>query len=424
MNAIYERNFYTVFFYDEKAKPMQVSNPEDVGMSSERLACITSVMEAYVKDNRLPGIMTLLQRRGKVVHFGKYGLMDIEAGKPMQEDAIFRIYSMTKPVISVAIMMLLEEGRFNLNEPVATFIPAFAKTKVCAEVGALGLRLVEQEQPITLHHLLTHTSGLSYGSFFDTPIDALYRQAELNTFPRPQSLDEFMKRLAEIPLRFQPGTRWFYSMATDVLGYVIQVASGMPLADFLKDRIFKPLGMVDTDFSVPANKVNRLAQIYTSDALHDPKPIAPDKVMFIGDVTKPTQFPSGGAGLVSTLADYFQFCKCLLQRGAYEGGRLISRKTLDWMTANHIPDSYLPLINGSDVMDHGFGLGFRITTDLGKARVLKSVGEFGWGGAAKTHFWIDPAEEFIGLFMTQHLPVDEYPVTARFRNLAYQAISD
>ncbi len=401
---------------------MQISTPEAAGMSSARLERITPVMESFVRDNRLPGIMTLLQRRGQIVHLGKFGLMDIEAGKPMQEDALFRIYSMTKPIVSVAAMLLFEEGRLSLTDPVATFIPAFARTKVCVGSGVLGLQLADQHPPMTIHHLLTHTAGLSYGWAHDSPVEELYRQAGLTARSRDSALPELIERLASIPLLFQPGTAWRYSLATDVLGYVIQMAADMPLADFLQERIFEPLGMVDTGFQVPPAKVSRLAQIYASQELYGPTPIPPREVYGIGDVTTPTACPSGGGGLVSTLPDYLRFCECLLHRGVYDGGQLLSPKTLDWMTANHIPPALMPLKMGLDVLDHGFGLGFRVAIDLGQARQLTSVGEYGWGGAANTYFWIDPAEEFIGLMMTQHLPVGPYPVVDRFRNLAYQAI--
>jgi CubicO group peptidase (beta-lactamase class C family) len=402
----------------------EVASPEAAGMSSQRLARIAPTMEAFVKDNRLPGVMTLLQRRGKVVHFGKFGLTNIEAGVPIKEDTIFRIYSMTKPVVSVAAMMLLEEGRFRLNDPVSKFIPAFAKTKVYAGSSALGLKLADQQTPITLHHLLTHTSGLSYGWFFDSPVEDLYRKAIPELFLRTRSLQQVVERIAEIPLLFQPGTQWRYSYATDVLGYVVQVVADMPLADFLAQRIFKPLGMIDTAFQVAPEKASRLAQIYASKALYEPDPIPADNVPLIGDVTQTTQCPSSGGGLTSTLSDYLKFCNCLLNNGSYEGTQLIGRKTLALMTANHIPDRLMPLMIGANELDHGFGLGFRVATDLGKARALTSVGEYGWAGAAQTYFWIDPSEDFIGLMMTQHMPLDVYPVQQIFRNLAYQAIAD
>ncbi len=404
---------------------MHVHTPEDAGMSTERLNRIAPIMEDFVKDGQMPGIMTLVQRHDKIVHFGQYGLMDIEAGTPMQEDSIFRIYSMTKPIASVALMMLLEEGRLALTDPVSAYIPAFAKTKVCIGSNANGLILTNQQPPMTLHHLLTHTSGLSYGFHLDSPVEELYRQNWQKINDRSRStLQEFVESIAELPLMFQPGTNWRYSVATDIVGYIVQIVSGMPFNEFLKQRIFKPLGMVDTDFYVPAEKVKRLAPIYMSETLYDPRRIPEAEVYGIGDVTVPTRRLSGGGGLVSTLADYLKFSNCLLKMGAYDGGRLLGRKTMEWMTANHIPDALMPLKMGVEQQDYGFGLGFRVATNLGKLRSLKSVGEFGWGGAANTYFWIDPSEDFIGLMMTQYLPTAPYPVQDRFRNLAYQAIVD
>ncbi len=403
---------------------MQPTTPEDIGLSSQRLQCINTAMEDFVKNNQLPGILTLVQRHGKIAHLGKFGSMDIEAGKPMQEDTIFRIHSMSKPITSVAIMLLLEEGRLNLFDPVSKFIPAFAKTKVCVGSGVLGLQLVDQQPLMNIHHLLTHTSGLSYGSFFDTPVDVLYGQVREKSVRRDYELQNLIEDLAAVPLVFQPGTNWRYGFSTDVLGYLVQVIANMPLADFYKERIFKPLGMVDTDFVVPADKINRLAQIYTSDKLYPVRSVPPAEVVWCNDVTQPTSCPLGGAGLVSTLADYLKFCNCLLDRGSYEGGRLLSRKTIEWMTANHIPKSLMPIRMGEGELDHGFGLGVRVTTELGQARKLSSVGEYGWGGAANTYFWIDPVEDFIGLLMTQHLPQLPYPAADKFRNLAYQAIDD
>jgi CubicO group peptidase (beta-lactamase class C family) len=403
---------------------VQTFSPEDAGMSSKRLERIGSAIDDFVKDNRLPGIMTLVQRRAKIVHFRTSGLVNIETQKPIRDEDIFRIYSMTKPIVSVAAMMMLEEGRFRLNDPVSKFIPAFAKTRVYVGSRVLGLQFVDQQPLMTVQHLLTHTSGLSYGWFFDSPIEDLYRAAIPELFLRDRALDEVIERLAQLPLLFQPGTQWRYSYATDVLGYVVQLLADMPLADFLEQRIFKPLGMVDTAFHVPAAKANRLAQIYASKALYDPYPIRSESVPLVGDVCVPTRCPSSGAGLTSTLSDYLKFCTCLLNNGTCEGAQLISRKTLALMTANHIPDKMMPLTIGPNELDHGFGLGFRVATDLGKAWSLTSVGEFGWGGAAQTYFWIDPSEDFIGLMMTQHMPLEPYPVQQIFRNLAYQAIID
>jgi len=408
--------------YQQRRFIMEIHMPEDVGMSAERLALISPFMEQSVKNNQLPGIMTLLQRQGKVVHLGKYGFMDIEAEKPMQEDALFRIFSMTKPIVSVALMMLFEEGQLSLNDPLSQYVPAFSKTKVYAGSTPLGPKLVEQDPVITLHHLLTHTAGLSYGWFFDTPIEDLYRELIPNIFLRNQSLEEVVEQIAQLPLVFQPVTEWRYSFATDVLGFVLQVVADMPLAEFLEERIFRPLGMSDTAFHVPTEKLERLAQIYVSEALYNPIVPKADDVALVGDVTVPTNCPSSGGGLVSTLSDYLNFCNCLLNNGQYEGRRLLGRKTLEWMTSNHIARELMPLKLGPTVFDFGFGLGFRVVTSLGEARSLTSTGEYGWAGAAQTYFWIDPAEAFVGLMMTQHMPMEPYPVQERFKNLAYQAI--
>lgn len=401
---------------------MEIHRPEDVGLSSERLARISAVLEAAVENGRLPGIMTLVQRRGKVVQFGKYGMMDIEAGKPMQEDALFRIYSMTKPIVSVALMTLLEEGRLGLNDPLSRYVPAFAKTKVWAGSAFLEPVLVDQDPEITLHHLITHTAGLSYGWFFDTPVEDRYREIVPTLFQRDKTLQEAIEEIAELPLVFQPGTQWRYSYATDVLGYVVQVVADMPLADFLEERIFRPLGMVDTAFHVPAEKLDRLAQLYKSKDVYDPEVATAEDVGSMAGITVLTKCPSSGGGLVSTLDDYLRFCSCLINKGRYDGGQLLGPKTVDWMTVSHLPKELLPISIGPWPVDVGFGLGFGVVTSLGAVSTLASVGTYGWGGAAQTDFWIDPAEEIIGILMTQHMPEGAYPYQERFRNLAYQAI--
>jgi len=379
---------------------MKIHPPEEVGMSSERLARLTNYMEQLTKDNQWPGIMTLVQRKGKVVHLGKHGLMDIEAGKPIQEDTIFRIYSMTKPVIAVAVMMLLEEGRVSLNDWVSDYIPSFAKVKVETEAG-----LVEQDLPVALYHLMTHTSGLGY---YGAPF-----------VQRSQTLTEAVDQVIQHPLLFQPGTGWAYSSASDVLGFVIQVAADMPLGDFLEERIFKPLGMVDTAFHVPEEKLDRLAQIYEFEIPGELR-IYQDTGL-IGDVVKPTKCPSGGAGLVSTLGDYLAFCNCLINNGRYENGYLLSRKTIAWMTANHLPAAFLPTHMGPNM--RGYGLGVWATPSLEQARTLTSPGQYGWGGTAKTYFWVDPAEEFIALILMQVMSALGWRlVDDIFPNLAYQAI--
>ena len=306
---------------------MKIYSPAEVDISEARLARIAPVMNDYVKENRLPGIMTLLQRRGKVVHFEKFGLMDIEAGRPMAEDGIFRIYSMTKPVVSFALMMLYERGLLSLKDPVAKYIPAFAATQVAGGSHALGLTLTEQKPVMNIHHLLTHTSGLSYGWFFDNPVEDHYRKVAPNLFQREQTLAEVVDQIAALPLLYQPGTQWRYSYASDVLGRVVEVIAGKPLAQFLEEEIFQPLGMVDTAFHVSADKLDRLAPTYRSDKLYDPVLFDPNEIPH-GDVRVPTNCPSGGGGLTSTLSDYLSFCNCMINNGRYAAGRLLSRKRL------------------------------------------------------------------------------------------------
>lgn len=402
---------------------MQTSAPERAGMDAKRLERIDAYMQEAVQNDRLPGILTLVQRRDNIVQLGSYGKMDIEAGRAMETDALFRIYSMTKPITSVAILLLVEAGKLSLNDPVAKYIPAFKQTKVYAGMDGGAMTLTAQQPEMTVYHLLTHTAGLSYG-FFESPVDEQYRRVMPALFERNQPLSTVIEQIAELPLLCQPGAGWNYSVATDVLAYLVQVIAEMPVADFFRTQIFEPLGMADTDFYVPASRAERLAQIYKSADLYDPVPIPPHEVGLLRDVTTPTQSPSGGGGLVSTLADYLAFCNCLLHKGAYEGGRLLGHKTWELMTANHIPAALMPIRMGDYAMDHGFGLGFSVTTALGGTRKLGSVGNFGWGGAANTFFSIDPSEDLILLMMTQYLPVAPYPVAERFQNLVYQAIND
>ena len=383
---------------------MKIHTPEEVGMSSKRLVRVDACIEEWVKDNQMPGIMTLAQRKGKVVHLGKYGLMDIEAGKPIQEDTIFRVYSQTKPIVSVAAMMLWEEGRLTLNDLVSQYIPSFATIKVNTDSG-----LVEQQPEMTLYHLITHTSGLDY--YFEAAED------------RNVSLADAVEYIGKHPLLFQPGTRFNYSSGHDVLGYIVQLVADMPLADFLEERIFKPLEMTDTSFHVPSGKLERLAQVYNFETPGE-LIIHPAKAWAIGDVTVPTNCPSGGAGLVSTLGDYLAFCNCLINNGRYKNGRLLNRKTLAWMTTNHRPDHFEPAAFNPHYHVFGYGMGFGVDTTPDRRRLVTTPSQFGWGGAVHTVFIIDPAEEFICLLMTQMGSTYGQRLTELYRNLYYQAIDD
>ncbi len=404
---------------------MKIHAAEDVGMSSERLARINSYMEREVANDRLPGIIALVQRRGKIVHNSMHGKMDIEANRPMEADAIFRIYSMTKPVVSLALMLLHDEGRCQLFDPVARYIPAFGKTKVYSHVSDRQPRFIDQDPPMSIFHLLTHTAGLTYGSDPWHPVDERFRQASErhDFFHRDMPLADLIGHFADLPLKYQPGADWQYSVAVDVIGYLIQVIADMPLADFLKERIFSPLGMVDTDFYVPPAKAGRLAAIYHSPDHYRPIRFESDQIPN-GDVRVPTTCPAGGGGLVSTMADFLRFASMLLNGGVLDGARVTSPMTIKRMTANALPDSMRPLRIGVERYGYGFGLGFRVMVDLGRANGYSSYGEYGWSGVASTHVVIDPAEELITLMMTQMIPGEPHRPRSILPNLAYQAIDD
>ena len=404
---------------------MKTHAAETVGMSSERLARINTYLDSEVADDRLPGIIALALRRGKIVHHSLHGKMDIAANRPMQADAIFRIYSMTKPIVSLALMMLHDEGKVQLHDKVARFIPSFAKTKVFSHVSETQLQLVEQDPPMTVFHLLTHTAGLSYAGDPWHPADRLYQEAWRvhGFFRRDMPLADLIEHFAALPLSFQPGSDWQYSVATDVLGYLVQVIADMPLADFLQERIFAPLGMVDTDFYVPAKKAQRLAAIYGSPTNVDPVLIDPDEVAN-GDVRKPTSCPSGGGGLVSTTADYLRFASMLLNGGQLDGARLVSPLTIKRMATSAVPREWLPLRIGVERYGYAFGLGLRVMADYGRANGYSSPGEFGWAGAASTYFVIDPAEDLLILMMTQMWGAEPHRPRSIFPNLVYQAIDE
>jgi CubicO group peptidase (beta-lactamase class C family) len=398
------------------------STPESVGFSSSRLQRINARMQSYIDQEKLAGMVTLVARRGQIIHFECHGQRDREAARPMEQDTIFRIYSMTKPITTVAAMMLFEEGRFRLNDPVSHYIPAFANTPVYVRSGPDGFELAQQERPMTIHDLMVHTSGLTYGFLQELPVDEMYQKAKLlDTRDYGRSLAEQVKALAEVPLAAQPGSTWRYSVSTDVLGYLIECLTDQPLGDFFAEHIFAPLGMVDTAFHVHAEKVDRLATVY------GPAEEGGLKVVDQADespFTRPPGFGSGGGGLVSTTMDYYRFCQMMLNGGELDGNRLLGRKTVELMTMNHLPPALLPARLGQPMPGSGFGLGFSVLMDVAAKQLLGSVGSYSWGGAANTTFWIDPKEELVGILMIQFMPPGTYPVNEDFHNLVYQAIDD
>lgn len=394
---------------------METVRPEDVGFSSARLRRIDDRMRRFVEEGRIAGAVTLVARRGGVAHFAATGLLDLEARRPMERDAIFRLASMTKPVTITAVMMLFEEGHFLLDDPVADFLPDFAQTKVFVRETATGLEVADLERPITIRHLLMHTSGLTYAFYPEDPVSRLYAREQIGRPDEP--LADFVRRLAALPLAHQPGAGWTYGVSHAVLGRLVEVVAGQPFDVFLQHRIFAPLGMADTGFYVPPEALGRLAPVYTPDGHGG---LRRDEQQ--PDPSQAPAFLSGGGGLVGTAGDYARFCQALLGGGALGEARLLGRKTVELLTANHWAGGESPYPAGFPTPDgYGFGLGMRALVDVAQAGIPGSAGEYGWGGAQSTHFWIDPREELLGVFMIQLVPADFRPARI-FQVLAYQAL--
>ena len=413
--------------------------PESAGMSKAALDRIEAHLKRrYIDAGRFPGTQLVVYRRGKVVHSAVQGFADVERKTPLRDDTIFRIYSMTKPITSIAFMMLVEEGRVALDEPVHKYIPEWKNLGVFQAGVAPAFLTRPPSRPMLIVDLMRHTSGLTYGFQQRSNVDAAYREKKIGEVDKAGTLQSMIDDLANIPLEFSPGEAWNYSVATDVIGYLIGKISGRPFEQFLKERIFDPLEMKDTDFFVPAGKAHRLAACYSA---------SPQGAMTFhaterkGDLTlqddpatstflSPPSFISGGGGLCSTAADYLTFCRALLNGGELGGVRLIGPKTLALMTSNHLPGGRtLPEMSRSlfsEATYHGigFGLGFQVTLDPAQTLIPGSAGEYGWGGAATTSFWIDPAEELAVIFMTQVLPSTAYPVRRELRTMIYAAISE
>ena len=405
---------------------MQVTKtPESAGMCSTRLGRLGDWMRRYVDQGKLPGMLTMVARNGDVVFLETYGWRDVEAQLPVEADTIFRIYSMTKPVTSVAAMMLYEEGRFQLDAPISDFLPEFAEMAVY--VSGTGDDMVTEpaRAPITIRQLLTHTSGLTYGFIDDTPIGALYKKNRVDFARVGGTIAEVAERLGRLPLISHPGEAWNYSVSTDVLGRLVEVVSGAPFDRFLQDRIFDPLGMADTGFHVPADKLARFAALYyrgVDGALR--RTATKDGSRF----AEPATAYSGGGGLVSTVGDYFRFAEMVRRKGVLDGARLLGRKTVEYMTANHMPGDLAamgqPTFSETSYAGIGFGLGFSVMIDPAKAEVIGSPGEYAWGGMASTAFWIDPVEHLTVILMTQLRPSRTYPLRRELRILTYQALID
>jgi CubicO group peptidase (beta-lactamase class C family) len=397
------------------------------GFDEGRLGRLDAVLHRYVDSGKLPGVQTLVSRHGEVVHRDCYGWRDVDGGLEVEPDTIYRIYSMTKPITSVALMMLYEEGQFLLENPVARWLPELADLRVWTGGTPDAPETEPLDRPLTVHHVLTHTSGLTYGFQYQHPVDAMYRKVDLGNFGSEPTydLDECMRRLGTLPLLFQPGTRWNYSMSTDVCGALVERMSGQKLDGFFRERVFEPLGMRDTAFHAPESELDRCSVLYMYAAGNRMKATGSAASM-----TRPPSMLSGGGGLVSTTDDYFRFCEMLRGGGELDGVRLLSPRTLRFMASNHLPGGKTLNEMGQTTFAEtamegtGFGLGFSVLLDPPTNGALGSKGQFAWGGAASTAFWVDPVEDLDVVFMTQLLPSNQYPLRRHLQAGVYQALVD
>jgi len=401
---------------------IDMTAPENVGLSGERLRRIDGWMRRWVDSGRLPGLSVTVLRRGRVAYQGCYGHADLERGLAMAPDTLVRIYSMTKPLASVALMMLYEDGLFQLDDPISDVLPAFKTMRVW---DGEGRDPVPAERGITYRDLLTHTSGLTYGFMQATPVDAMYRDAGVDFQTADRTLAEVVDLAATMPLLAQPGAAWNYSIATDVVGQLVAVLSGRGFGDFLHDRVLAPLGMSDTAFYCPPEKQGRFAANYGRG--QDGKLALVDDPA-TGRFAQPRAIQSGGGGLVSTAGDYLRFCRMMLGGGALNGERLLGRKAVALMTSNHLRGDMAAMgqarFSESSYEGIGFGLGFSVMLDPARAQIVGTPGEYAWGGAASTAFWIDPSEDMAVVLLTQLTPSSTYPIRKELRVLTYAAVVD
>lgn len=400
------------------------------GLSEASLSNITRhLQERYITPGKIAGTVTVVHRKGETAFFEALGKADLENNRPMEKDTIFRIYSMTKPITSIALMQLYEQGKFQLSDPVHRFIPKWKNLRVYDSGNKPLMVTTRPERPMQIHDLFTHMSGLTYGFTERTNVDAMYRDAAIGCMDKAPrgTVEDMVNDLAEIPLEFSPGSRWNYSVATDVLGHLVELIADMPLDDYFKKYIFEPLNMVDTDFCVPLAKKDRFANCYMRGYTGEIK--LQDNAEKSHYLKRP-KFLSGGGGLVSTASDYLNFSKALLNGGALEGSRVIGRKTLEFMATNHIPGNKdlgeyaVGRFSESLYEGVGFGLGFSVSLDPTQSKTISSVGEYAWGGAASTAFWVDPVEDMVVVFMTQYMPSAVYNFRGQLKQIIYGAIAD
>ena len=410
--------------------PSLTASPHEVGLSADRLEHISSAAQGFIDEGQLAGAVTVVARRGKVAHFEAYGMMDIEADKPMQKDTIFRIYSMTKPIAAVGVMMLCEEGKLTLDAPASTYLPELSGMQVAQDADANVFTPVETDREMTVQDLMQHTAGLPGAARYmggNTAVDKLYRKAGLDRLHKC-NLQELVERLGTIPLLYQPGTKWHYSIAADVLGRLIEVTSGQPFDQFLAERIFQPLGMIDTGFYVPAEKIDRLAGMY------GPKPTGGLQTIDApaggtGHISKTSftekpRFLSAGGGLVSTASDFARFCLMLSGKGTLSGKRLMKAESVELMTRNHLPQHLIPLDKKPEDRYGGLGFGLGVSVRVQQTDWVRAsqIGEYGWIGGTSTEFWISPRDELVTITLAQHIPFS--PLSHTIKPMVYAAIEE
>jgi CubicO group peptidase (beta-lactamase class C family) len=407
-----------IFSMNLVGQDIKVAAPESVGLSSERLARIDRAMQEDIDSRKTGGIVVLIARRGSIAYHRAFGMADIESGEKMRTDHMFRLYSMTKPVTSVALLMLYEEGKFQLSDPLENHLPAFKDVKVFGGFDAIGKMILEEpKRKITIQDVFRHTAGFGYGGTDDSPISKAYREAGID-FAKLDSLKEMVDKLAKVPLLYHPGEQWIYSVAHDVQAYLVEHFSGMPFDTFVHDRITKPLGMKDAVFGIPAEYVDRYTTNYGAAKEGG---IEPTDKPEGSNYARYYEHPFGGLGLSSTTMDYYLFAQMLLNKGELNNARILGNKTVELMTSNNLPPQVPNL--GAMGAGTGYGLGVSVLLDPAQAGNLGSVGQFGWGGAATTWVIVDPEEEMVSLYFTQYMPTDISQI-GRFQTLVYQSIVD
>ena len=406
----------------------QFEDADKLGFNPDKVNRLPDFFQSYIDSQRIPGISLLVARDKKIAHLSHSGTSGIGGGFDIDDETIFRIYSMSKPITSVALMMLVEQSKVMLQDPITKYLPSFKNVKVFESGTPSDYTTREPDRMITVHDLMTHQSGLTYDFMLEHPVDALYRNHKINgAHNEKYDLAEFCDALAEMPLLFSPGDKWNYSVSTDVIGRIVEIASGQNFAEFLSDNIFKPLGMVDTSFTIADDKLGRLINNYSRDPLSHEITLADSAEKTIYRPTR--KFLSGGGGLLSTMRDYYIFADMLLRNGTgANGARILSRKTIAYMTANHLPDDKTLLQHGqgsfTEVLFNGigFGLGVSVVNNPAQTMSPTSLGNYSWGGMASTYFWNDPQEDMVVIVMTQIMPSDSYPLRPQLQQLIYGAL--